>query len=85
NDGFELAQIDLQQRREGDVLGSLQSGGKTSLHFLSLLDDAEIIADARDLAQDIVAADRTLADHPTMGALVDAILVPDKIAYLEKS
>ncbi|WHU48863.1 ATP-dependent DNA helicase RecG [Gordonia sp. L191] len=85
NDGFELAQIDLQQRREGDVLGSLQSGGKTSLHFLSLLDDAEIIADARDFAQDIIAADRTLADHPAMGALVDAILVPDKIAYLEKS
>ncbi|QTI67739.1 ATP-dependent DNA helicase RecG [Gordonia polyisoprenivorans] len=85
NDGFELAQIDLQQRREGDVLGSLQSGGKTSLHFLSLLDDAEIIADARDFAQEIIAADRTLADHPAMGALVDAILVPDKIAYLEKS
>ncbi|MGC4932861.1 ATP-dependent DNA helicase RecG [Gordonia sp. DT30] len=85
NDGFVLARVDLQQRREGDVLGSLQSGGKTSLHFLSLLDDADIIADARELAQQITAADRTLADHPEMDALVDAILVPDKIAYLDKS
>lgn len=85
NDGFVLARVDLQQRREGDVLGSLQSGGKTSLHFLSLLDDAETIATARDLAQEIINTDRTLADHPAMATLVDTILVPDKIAYLDKS
>ena len=54
NDGFELARVDLQQRREGDVLGSLQSGGTTSLRFLSLLDDADVIADARDLAEEVV-------------------------------
>lgn len=85
NDGFELARVDLQQRREGDVLGSLQSGGKTSLHFLSLLDDADIISDARELAQRVVDEDLALAAHGEMAALVDSILVADKIEFLGKS
>jgi ATP-dependent DNA helicase RecG len=84
-DGFELARIDLQQRREGDVLGSLQSGGKSSLHFLSLLDDADVIADARELAEEIVSADLSLADHRPLAELVDGILAPQKVAYLDKS
>ncbi len=41
NDGFELARVDLEQRREGDLLGSLQSGQNSSLRFLSLLEDVE--------------------------------------------
>ncbi|MFC0314150.1 ATP-dependent DNA helicase RecG [Gordonia phosphorivorans] len=85
NDGFELARIDLEARREGDVLGSAQSGGNSSLHFLSLLDDAEVIADAREVATEIVSADLPLADHPALAALVDAILLPSKLGYLEKS
>ncbi|GEE03569.1 ATP-dependent DNA helicase RecG [Gordonia spumicola] len=85
NDGFELALVDLRQRREGDVLGSLQSGGKSSLHFLSLLDDVEVIADARALSESIVAADRALADHPALADLVDAVLLPSRAQYLEKS
>ncbi|AZG43506.1 ATP-dependent DNA helicase RecG [Gordonia insulae] len=85
NDGFELARVDLEQRREGDVLGSLQSGGTSSLRFLSLLSDAEVIADAREFADEIVGADLPLADHRPLADLVDAILVPSKVEYLDKS
>ncbi|WP_372491728.1 ATP-dependent DNA helicase RecG [Gordonia zhenghanii] len=85
NDGFELAMVDLRQRREGDVLGSLQSGGKSSLSFLSLIDDTEVIADARELSESIVDADRGLADHPALADLVRAILLPSRAEYLEKS
>ncbi|GAA3956906.1 ATP-dependent DNA helicase RecG [Gordonia caeni] len=85
SDGFELARIDLEARREGDVLGAAQSGGKSSLHFLSLLKDADVIEDARELATEIVSADLPLADHPALAGLVDAILLPSKLGYLEKS
>ncbi|MFI8770857.1 ATP-dependent DNA helicase RecG [Gordonia sp. NPDC062954] len=84
-DGFELARVDLEQRREGDVLGSLQSGGVSSLHFLSLLADGDVIADARELADDVVGADLPLADHRPLADLVDAVLVPNKVKYLDKS
>ncbi|MEE4024710.1 ATP-dependent DNA helicase RecG [Gordonia sp. PKS22-38] len=84
-DGFELARIDLEQRREGDVLGSIQSGGVSSLHFLSLLSDADVIADARELADEIVGVDLPLADHRPLADLVDAVLVPTKVKYLDKS
>ncbi|RPA12869.1 ATP-dependent DNA helicase RecG [Gordonia sp. OPL2] len=85
SDGFELARVDLEQRREGDVLGSLQSGGTSSLRFLSLLEDAEVIADARGFADEIVGADLELAEHRPLAELVRAILVPDKVEYLDKS
>ncbi|MFT4088449.1 MAG: helicase-related protein, partial [Gordonia sp. (in: high G+C Gram-positive bacteria)] len=85
NDGFELARVDLEQRREGDVLGSLQSGGKSSLHFLSLLEDADVIEDARALATSLVESDLTLEHHPALADLVDAVLLPTKLGYLEKS
>ncbi|GAC57228.1 ATP-dependent DNA helicase RecG [Gordonia hirsuta DSM 44140 = NBRC 16056] len=84
-DGFELARIDLEARREGDVLGAAQSGGASSLHFLSLLDDADVIEDARELATQIVLADLPLAEHPALDALVDSILLPSKLGYLDKS
>ena len=84
-DGFELARVDLEQRREGDVLGSLQSGGVSSLHFLSLLEDGDVIADARELADEVVGADLPLADHRPLADLVDAVLVPNKVKYLDKS
>lgn len=85
NDGFELARIDLQARREGDVLGAAQSGGRSSLHFLSLLDDVDVIADARELATEIVLEDLVLVNHPALAELVDSILLPSKLGYLEKS
>ncbi|MCS5736174.1 ATP-dependent DNA helicase RecG [Herbiconiux daphne] len=69
-DGFELAEIDLELRREGDVLGSLQSGGRSSLRLLRVVKDADVIQDARAVAFEIVAADPGLEAHP---ALLDAL------------
>ena len=46
-DGFELARLDVEQRREGDVLGDSQSGRRSGLKLLSLLRDEDLIAQAR--------------------------------------
>lgn len=56
-DGFELAELDLAQRREGNVLGAAQSGGRSSLKLLRVLDNADIIADARAIAEQLVLDD----------------------------
>lgn len=70
-DGFELAELDLAQRREGDVLGASQAGGRSTLRLLRVLDDAELIAEAREIAEQLVAHDPTktsdwLADMVTL-------------------
>ena len=85
NDGFELSLVDLAQRREGDLLGSLQSGQTSSLRFLSLLTDADLIDDTRALADEVVSSDLTLVEHKPMAALVDSILGPVRLAFLDKS
>ena len=59
-DGFELARVDLESRREGDVLGASQSGRRSSLRLLSVLRDEEVIELARDEATRLVAADPDL-------------------------
>ncbi len=46
-DGFQLSRLDLEQRREGDVLGSAQAGRRSSLKLLRLLADEDLIASAR--------------------------------------
>jgi len=68
-DGFALAEVDLEQRREGDVLGASQSGHRSSLRLLRVLDDAEVIAEARTLAERCVAADPGL-DDPGLADMV---------------
>ncbi|WP_137724280.1 ATP-dependent DNA helicase RecG [Prescottella subtropica] len=85
NDGFELAQLDLRQRREGDVLGRAQSGSTTTLRLLSLLEHEDVIESARDFASRITAADPDLAGHPGLAAMVTAALDEKRIAFLEKS
>lgn len=70
NDGFALAEKDLELRREGDVLGSAQSGGRNSLRLLRVMRDADVLTTARDDARALVAADPLLAQAP---ALADAI------------
>ncbi|ARC57331.1 ATP-dependent DNA helicase RecG [Frondihabitans sp. 762G35] len=67
-DGFELAQIDLDLRREGDVLGSTQSGGRSSLRLLRVAHDGDVIALAREHAAEVLEADPTLAGHPALSA-----------------
>ena len=61
-DGFVLSEVDLQQRREGDVLGSSQSGGRSSLRLLRVLEHADEIALARRLAEQVVERDPGLGD-----------------------
>ena len=68
-DGFELAEIDLEQRREGDVLGASQSGSRSSLKLLRVLADAELIGVARTLAERCIEADPALTD----AALADIV------------
>jgi ATP-dependent DNA helicase RecG len=80
-DGFELARLDLEQRREGQVLGEAQSG-RSSFRLLSLLRDEQIIRDARGDATDLVAADPDLARHPALAAAVAELAGAD---YLEKA
>jgi ATP-dependent DNA helicase RecG len=69
-DGFELAQVDLELRREGDVLGSLQSGGRSSLRLLRVATDGDLITTAREHAAELLDGDPTLTGHP---ALADAL------------
>ncbi|MGH4020662.1 MAG: ATP-dependent DNA helicase RecG [Pseudonocardiaceae bacterium] len=83
-DGFELARLDLELRREGDVLGAAQSGRRSGLKLLSLLGDEELIAQAREEAQRLVAADPELAGHPALARLADDLLDGDRASYLEK-
>jgi ATP-dependent DNA helicase RecG len=83
-DGFELARLDLEQRREGQVLGEAQSG-KSSFRLLSLLRDEKLIGAARDEATDLVAADPTLTRHPDLAAAVAELIGADRAEYLEKT
>ncbi|ORL80328.1 ATP-dependent DNA helicase RecG [Prescottella equi] len=85
NDGFELAQLDLRQRREGDVLGSAQSGSATTLRLLSLLEHEDVIASAQEFARGVVDDDPDLSRHPGLAAMVAAALDSERIEFLEKS
>jgi ATP-dependent DNA helicase RecG len=83
-DGFELSRIDLEQRREGDVLGQAQSGVKSSLRVLSVLDDEDVITAAREEATSLVAKDPELTDHPALRSALDSLLGAERAEYLEK-
>jgi ATP-dependent DNA helicase RecG len=83
-DGFQLSRLDLEQRREGDVLGAAQAGRRSSLRLLQLLKDEDLIGQARTEATEVVAADPDLSRHP---ALRDAIedLLGVQADYLDKT
>ncbi|RYQ34702.1 ATP-dependent DNA helicase RecG [Bifidobacterium pseudolongum subsp. globosum] len=71
-DGAEIASRDLELRGAGDVLGDAQSGGKSSLKLLRVVQDARMIADARASAQELLAHDPDLAGHVQLaGAVLD--------------
>lgn len=84
-DGFELAQADLELRREGDVLGGTQSGRRSSLKLLRVVEDAEVIADARAAAEDLLAADPTLASQDALRAAVARRFDAAERAFLGKA
>ncbi len=85
SDGFELARLDLESRREGDVLGVSQSGRRSSLKLLSVLRDEDVIAAARTAADDVVARDPDLDQHPALAAVVATLLASEQASYLEKT
>lgn len=83
-DGFELAEKDLELRREGDVLGAAQSGGRNSLRLLRVLKDAELIAQARVDARELAAADPSLRSWPALADAIDAWL-GEREEFLERA
>jgi ATP-dependent DNA helicase RecG len=84
-DGFKLSRLDLEQRREGDVLGAAQAGRRSSLKLLTLLKDEDLIGDARKQAQHLVEADPALAGEPALAAAVRMLLDRERADYLEKA
>lgn len=83
-DGFELSRIDLEQRREGDVLGQAQSGVRSSLRMLTVIEDEEVIAAAREEAVATVLADPELTALPELRTTLDALLDAERERYLDK-
>lgn len=70
SDGFVLAEIDLELRREGDILGTAQSGGRSTLRLLRVTHDGELIAHSRELAGALLDEDPQLAHHPGLAAII---------------
>ena len=85
SDGFALARLDLESRREGDVLGAAQSGRRSSLRLLSVVRDEEVIGSARTLADRVVADDPELGGHPWLAAAIDRLNDTEQAEYLDKS
>ncbi|MDF5753326.1 ATP-dependent DNA helicase RecG [Spongiactinospora sp. TRM90649] len=84
-DGFELSRVDLEQRREGDVLGVAQSGRKSSLRMLQLLRDEDVIATARDGAVALLSDDPDLSGHPVLRSEIDKLTADERAEFLEKT
>jgi len=83
-DGFRLAELDLEQRREGDVLGAAQSGRRSHLRLLSLRRDTELIKEARLAAIELIDADPDLEKHPDLAESVARLVDDERAEYLEK-
>ena len=83
-DGFALAQRDLEIRREGDVLGGSQSGVRTSLRLLRVVEDADVIAQARTVAEGLLEADPDLLEQPGLRTAM-ARLDAEQAEFLEKA
>jgi ATP-dependent DNA helicase RecG len=85
NDGFALAEVDLEQRREGDVLGATQSGVRSSLRLLEVTKHAQIVSVAREVAFALVASDPDLSEHKPLKNSVAAIVGDEGADWLSKS
>jgi len=84
-DGFELSRVDLEQRREGDVLGRSQSGFRSSLRTLRVLRDEKTIVSAREAAESLLAADPELAGAPMLAAAVADLEHSRQSEFMEKA
>ena len=85
NDGFELAQLDLEQRGEGDVLGVSQSGANSSLRLLSVLKHMTVIMSAKDEIDRVFEVDPTLLTHEALAAAIDQRELELRTQYLDKA
>ena len=83
-DGFELARVDLEQRSEGDVLGSAQSGTRSHLRLLKVLRDEALIERARDVAEKMVSADPDFKNAPQLGEQVSTLMAEEQAAFVDK-
>jgi ATP-dependent DNA helicase RecG len=83
-DGFELSRIDLEQRREGDVLGASQSGTRSHLRLLRVLRDEELIEQARQDAQDLISTDKELSSYPALKLELAKLQRDQAVDYLDK-
>jgi ATP-dependent DNA helicase RecG len=84
-DGFQLAEVDLELRGEGDVLGDAQSGARTSLRLLRVVKDGDLIALARQEAERILDADPALKAHPGLAAAIERRLDATERAAMARS
>ncbi|KZX20379.1 ATP-dependent DNA helicase RecG [Rathayibacter tanaceti] len=84
-DGFELAEVDLELRREGDVLGDSQSGGRSSLRLLRVVQDSHLIVEARALAERLLEEDPALAAHDRLRAALERRVQDRDREFLAKS
>ena len=84
-DGFELAEADLKERREGNVLGASQAGRTSSLRLLRVMTDAKVIERARKRARSVVAEDPTLQAHPYLDEAIRRALNPESEEFLERT
>jgi ATP-dependent DNA helicase RecG len=84
-DGFSLSRLDLEQRREGDVLGAAQAGRRSSLKLLSLLTDEDLIRQAREEAAAVVGQDPDLTGHRGLADAISDLLGPQRAEFLDKA
>ncbi|PUB24415.1 ATP-dependent DNA helicase RecG [Promicromonospora sp. AC04] len=84
-DGFKLANLDLELRSEGDVLGAAQSGRASSLRLLRVVKDAGLIEEARTAAADVVSASPDLTEFPELANAIRAQLDEDQEEFLERA
>ena len=83
-DGFELSRIDLEQRREGDVLGASQSGTQSHLRLLRVLRDESLIEQAREDAESVISSNNDLSEYPLLKAELVQLQRDQFIDYLDK-
>ncbi|MET3960550.1 ATP-dependent DNA helicase RecG [Marmoricola sp. OAE513] len=83
-DGFELSRIDLEQRREGNVLGVEQSGRRSALRLLSVLTDEDVIVAAREAATAYLASDPDLDGTPALKRAVEILEFSERAEFLDK-
>jgi ATP-dependent DNA helicase RecG len=83
-DGFELSRIDLEQRREGDVLGVSQSGTRSHLRLLRVLRDENLIDQARSDAQALIDSDPNLAANPELARELRILQADEAADYIDK-